>query len=846
MKKFRILKNWKRLFILGFTLIATILVVVFGSVFYVSKNVKKGIEYGGGEEYVVSINANGKDSSKIATDVAQSIYERVDALGVKGVQVDPEFQGKKASIRVSYPGLTTSKEIDEIKTLITSKPHLIFTDVMGNVLFNKNRQFVNPKVSPTPKDDALYIQKIKSSSVPISGAKSIFSSGSSKVEIKLTSSGQAEWTKATQYIAHLAKGQNKILVWLDLEKLVKMATTDKRFVNEWNTTAKRQPYLFIRYQSSLKNVLKKNIFDAKKYLLSDASVKTALSGKSFVIEGSFTKEETLALARKISYGISNYSLNIISAHHVGASYGNDAFHKAMIAGLIVFAIIALFLIANYGILGVLSSISIALYMFLTLAVFTVMKGEYSPETIAALIIGIGMSVDANIITFERLKANVYSGYSIKKSNTQANKQSFSTIFDANITTLIVAFVLFFFGTRNIVGLSIMLILSIFFTLILMLVFTRIISSLLINTGWFDKRKHLLGMHKNFDKKTQEVFNKVDYVKSSKWFAIGSGVLISIGVTVFSIFAGISGSMSKGFVLSQEFSGGSVVEVSSDRINGVFKSNINEDDEAKNLLIKAGAHTSEIETIYLSGHAKDKKFIKSFKLRTTRDINVTKINNEIKNNHPYFKLYSSVTTNDVAKQILKNAMIAILIAMALIVLYTLIRFKWTFSFSAIVALIHDGLIVTAVFIIARVEISPVFIAGILSIIGYSINDTIVTFDRIRENMEHNTSKLTNEKIKEIANRSVRETIKRSVLTSFTTLIAIVVLMSFGNATKFGFNLAMLIGIVAGTYSSIFIATALWVRLEIYRQRRITAREKNNFWKTKGVEEQTFNGINEFKS
>ncbi len=145
-----------------------------------------------------------------------------------------------------------------------------------------------------------------------------------------------------------------------------------------------------------------------------------------------------------------------------AEYGKTAFTKAMIAGLIVFSLIAIFMIVNYGLLGALSTIGMALYMFLTLTMFTVMRGEYSPETIASLIIGIGMAVDACIITFERLKSEVRSGNSIIKSHKIANKLSLSTIFDSNTTTIIVGFVLFFFGTGQIKGFSIMLILSIIF------------------------------------------------------------------------------------------------------------------------------------------------------------------------------------------------------------------------------------------------------------------------------------------------------------------------------------------------------------------------------------------------
>ena len=192
------------------------------------------------------------------------------------------------------------------------------------------------------------------------------------------------------------------------------------------------------------------------------------------------------------------------------------------------------------------------------------------------------------------------------------------------------------------------------------------------------------------------------------------------------------------------------------------------------------------------------------------------------------------------------MIAISIAMLAIVMYTLIRFKWTYSISAILALVHDGLIVTAVFVITRVEISPVFIAGLLSVLGYSINDTIVTFDRVREKMKQNVGELTKPRLRKIANEAIKDTIKRSLLTSFTTIVAVLVLMSFGNATKMSFNVAMLAGLVSGTYSSIFIATYAWVHLEAWSQKHMRKRKEKCFWMLHGKEEQTVDGINDYKS
>lgn len=231
-----------------------------------------------------------------------------------------------------------------------------------------------------------------------------------------------------------------------------------------------------------------HIARAEDYLISTAMVSQPLNGRDFIIQGSFDAASAQALARKINYGISNYSLKTLYSRTIDATYGEASFHKAIIAGIVVFSVIALILMVNYGLLGALSTISIALFIFMTLAMFTVMRGQYSPASIAALIIGIGMSVDANIITFERLKSEVYSGASVGKAFATSNRKSFSTIFDSNITTMIVAVVLFYFGTRSIIGLSVTLIISIVFTLLIVLLLTRFTSTMLVKSGAFHNKK----------------------------------------------------------------------------------------------------------------------------------------------------------------------------------------------------------------------------------------------------------------------------------------------------------------------------------------------------------------------
>ena len=860
------LSNWKRILILSVTSVAVILSIILGSFFYVGKpgNVKKSIEYGGGVKYVVKIS-NDRNSHVNAADVAESIYERIDALGVGGANIatGTTDNGKTSTVTVEYPGVTTEAEKETLQKTIIEKPRLVLTDIYSNPLFNENGNFntnlqsgvssfvgANTATSiQNQNPENFYLgsnpnRRVVRSRVPLAnnGAWPIFVNGVWKVELTLEDNQAAqEWGKATEYISKMPSGQNLIIAWLDPDNFIRALKREQ--VGSGKTFYTGDLYKDAHVNGDLKNPFwKLKNFDASKYVISSASVKAPLYTKTSVLEGNFNSTAAKETARKLNFGTAKYSLDLLSRTNINPTYGENAFRKAVIAGVIVFALIAIFLIVNYGLLGALSTISISLYLFMTLLMFTIMRGEYSPETIAALIIGLGMSVDANIITFERLKSEVYSGSRIHKAHKNTNRRSLSSIFDANITTLIVAFVLFYFGTKEIVGLSITLIISIFFTLIIMLGFTRIMSTTLINTGYFEDKKHLLGIKPKIDQNIQAIFNKPNYVKTSKIFSLTSLAIITIAIIIFAIMSGVAGSLVGGMHISKEFTGGSdiIIQKGTDANNLDIVSTTEFAWIKDELINKANIPAGAIK--FING-AVVIDSIKDYSVNIDSWIgtsNTITINNEI------FYVASNTISGDMAKQLVKNSMYAILIAIGLVVIYTLIRFKWTYSVSAIIALIHDLLMVIALFVITRVEVSPVFVAGLLSIMGYSINDTIVTFDRVRERMNNSVGQLNKEKIISIGNQAVKDTIKRSLLTSLTTITAIVVLMSFGNATKLAFNLAMLVGLIAGTYSSIFIATYIWTKLETMRQKGIVNRSKKGFWKTKGLEEQTFNGINNFKA
>ncbi len=850
MKYFKWIKSRiTRIIILITTLIAVVLTISLGSSLYTTKNVKTGGAYGGNGE--VTIKLTKPNGDQYTTEELSRIYDNmidhIDPLGINNIAQNSSI-GTGGLVTFKKSGISTQKELEEFTRLITLKPRLGIYTTGGNTLFNKNGQiWSNPSMPKNMEEAAKLDSDFQAPFVEGAAVAIGKQEGQEVVRVKLKNTYVPIWGAIT---GALAQKKASITMWINYQQ-----TRREMFEKGIMPNPNGNPFSEIHANlpdGKLSGVLKNNVFkfygmdSPSNHLISTASINGALNSQEFVITlgAKATHATAKRLASQINYGSSTYKITTQSSMFTPADYGTSAFQKAVIAGIVVFSIIAIFMIVNYGLLGALSTIGMALYIFLTLTMFTIMRGEYSPETIASLIIGVGMAVDACIITFERLKVEIKSGNSVIKSNKIANKLSLSTIFDSNMTTIIVGFVLFYFGTSQIKGFSIMLILSILFTLLVMLMFVRLLSTTLVNLGAFNNRSWLAGVKKSSinaapSEKKQKILN-FNYIKNAKWFAIGSSTIIGISLIVFATLAGVAGKMSGGLNSSIDFSGGSKFTI----INSSGQKNLKSDDaiKLKADLVSHLIKSEDVDVIYQNNEKTEARVQITSKDAISNDQIAKIINNPTRK----YEIIGGSTTSLVAQKLIRDAMIAISVALLAIVIYTLVRFKWTYSVAAIVALVHDGLIVTAVFVITRIEFSPIFVAGLLSILGYSINDTIVTFDRVREKFKKvNNSKLDKKGIIKIANEAIRDTIKRSLLTSATTIMAVTVLLFFGNATKLEFNIAMLVGLVSGTYSSIFIATYVWVVLEAWSQKRSQSRTNKNFWKLKEKEEQVVVGINDFQ-
>lgn len=534
------------------------------------------------------------------------------------------------------------------------------------------------------------------------------------------------------------------------------------------------------------------------------------------ITGNFTVEEAQRLADIINSGSLPVHMTELFSTSVGAQFGEKALNQTVFAGIIGIIAIFLFMLTVYRFPGLIAGINVIIYVYLILLVFELMNGVLTLPGIAALILGVGMAVDANVLTFERIKEELRSGKSVLASFKTGGKSSLVTILDANITTILAAAVLFIFGTSSIKGFATMLIVSILVSFLTAVYGTRLLLGLWVNSGFLTKRKSWFGIKEEqiqdiASKKEVEptIFNRTfDIVKHRKKMFITTIIVVILGALSLGLFQ-----LNPGI----DFTSGSRVEVLADE--GLTQTDIESDLNTLGL---------EAKSIVLSGENNETAVMRFDTVLSEADISDLKTYVMDKYGH---EPSVSVVSPIVGQELVKNAVYALAVALIGMIIYVTFRFEFFFSITAIIALLHDVFIMLVVFSIARIEFDVTIIAAILTIIGYSINNTIVVFDRIRENIRA-TNKLVKSKVElaKIINRSLIQTFMRSINTTTTTLIAVLAFLILGAESIFGFAIALVIGLLAGTYSSLFLASQLWL---VWRGRNL--KEKPiDFRKKKRVE------------
>src|SRR5699024_7421204 len=428
--------------------------------------------------------------------------------------------------------------------------------------------------------------------------------------------------------------------------------------------------------------------------------------------------------------------------------------------------------------GFIAGINIAIYVYLILLVFQLMNGVLTLPGIAALILGVGMAVDANVLTFERIKEELRQGKSVRNSFTTGGKNSLVTILDANITTLLAEAVIFMFGTSSVKGFATMLIVSILLSFLTAVYGTRLLLGLWVQSGFLKDRKGWFGVKASDiqditvnEEIEPTIFNRSpNIVKHRKKIFIASTAFVILGIASLLLLK-----LNPGI----DFTSGSRIEVLADE--SISTEMIEEDFASLNLEPKSIVISGENNEIAVSRYD-----------TVLSDSDITEVKNHFEEkygNEPNISVVSPI----VGQELVKNAIYALAIASVGMIIYVTFRFEIFFALTAIIALLHDVFFMLVVFSLTRIEFDATIIAAILTIIGYSINNTIVVFDRIRENIRLKNKRIRSAKeLAVIINHSLIQTFMRSINTTITTMIAVLAFLILGAQSIFGFAIALLVG------------------------------------------------------
>ena len=519
--------------------------------------------------------------------------------------------------------------------------------------------------------------------------------------------------------------------------------------------------------------------------ISAPTVQTAITNGNAAITNMESYEAAEQLASTIRIGSLKVELEEIQSKVVGAQLGADAIRTSLLAGIIGFALVVIFMIVMYRLPGVAAGIALTSYVGLTLGLLNAFEITLTLPGIAGIILGIGMAVDANVIIFARIREEIGAGKSVKGSIKTGFQKALSAILDGNITTLIAAIILSLKGSGSVKGFAHTLALSIVVSMFTALVITRLVMNAFYALGLQDAK--LYGIQK--ERKT------INFLSKKNICFVISAVLILGGLAVM----GVNGSKGKGALnYSLEFQGGTSITIP---MNEALS--IQEIDETVKPVVSEVIGSNEIQAQKVDGSNDVIVKTRALDLETREALCQALVEKfGVDKNQIAIENIGAAISSEMRS----DAITAVLLAALFMLLYIWFRFKdIRFATSAVAALLHDVLVVLAFYAVARLSVGSNFIACMLTIVGYSINATIVIFDRIRENLAVAGRKTD---LQELVNRSITQTLSRSVNTSVTTFITVAVLYVLGVASIREFALPLMVGIVCGAYSSVCITGALW--------------------------------------
>lgn len=506
------------------------------------------------------------------------------------------------------------------------------------------------------------------------------------------------------------------------------------------------------------------------------------------ISGNFKVEDTQDLANVLKAGRLPAPARIVSDYVVGPSLGAASISAGLISTIAGIIVILLFMAMYYSTAGVVANIALLVNLFFLMGVLASLGAVLTLPGIAGIVLSLGMSVDANVLIYERIREEIAEGKTIRLAISEGFRKAMPSILDSNITTFLTGVILYVFGQGPIVGFATTLMIGIITSL-----FAAIFISRLVFEWLLDGKKKI-----NFSiAATQNLFkdSKFDFITGRKRFYMLSSAII---------VAGIISAFTQGFSLGVDFQGGRAYFVAFDKPVEV--------EEVRSIMIDEFQTAVEVKTF---GSSNQVKITTAYKITDNSDEANAEVENKLqtalKKVSPTYEIKDAQkVTPTIADDIKTSAIWAVIFSILVIFLYVLARFKrMAFGFAAILALVHDVLVLLAIFTIFNgwlpfsLDIDQSFIAAILTVMGYSINDTVVVFDRVREYIGTHHSK--DENLPTVINNALNSTLSRTVITGICTIAVLLIIFIFGGEILRGFSFAMLIGVIFGTYSSLFVAT-----------------------------------------
>ncbi|MFN8217942.1 MAG: protein translocase subunit SecD [Solirubrobacterales bacterium] len=498
------------------------------------------------------------------------------------------------------------------------------------------------------------------------------------------------------------------------------------------------------------------------------------------ISGGFNNEHGLEqaqeLATTLQIGALPINLKLISETQVSATLGSQALHEGVKAGIIGLALVVLFLLVYYRFLGLIASIALAAYGVIFFALIDLIPITLTLPGIAGLVLTIGVAADSNIVIFERIKEEVRAGRAMSSAIAAGYKRGILTIVDANVVTLLTAFILFVLATAGVKGFAFTLLIGTIVSLLTAVVFTQALLGSM-------SRSRILRSPSVLGAGGRGRQWRFDFMGASRWFFSVSGVILLIGAVALS-----TNQLNFGI----DFESGTRITVALEKPT--------DEEGVRESLESAGVSGEEVQQVsdpvlgdnvfQIQSNELEPEEVKQARKALSNDFGVVENGFESTSVGPTF-----------GEQVANNALKALIFALLVICGYVALRFDPKFAVPVLIAIFHDILITAGVYSLTGKEVTSGTVAAFLTILGYSIYDTIIVFDRIRENVP----RMPRAAFSQIVNRSMSEVLNRSLATSFSTLLAVLSLLVFGGATLQDFAFAMLIGIISGTYSSIFIAS-----------------------------------------